>query len=586
MASLAPDNPNKRPDSAGRGSVGATATLDWDALRSPHGVVTLLSALTAAGLATQKKHRRSSRPTPRSLSCAPADDWVTGPTPEPAPTPVFAQLELTEDCLQEAYEEHRAADRAYARRARKLDEARQHGQRAVMLSEAGTDPGPNFTGWTQSEIAYRGFIPQVACALHISERAAETLVTSAERLVHDVPDTLALLDAGDTSYRHAESLVRHSHGLSTEQLAEYETILIPFAKKLTPAAFDNKARRVADNYKDDPLTERHEEALERRSVTLNPCHDGMAEVVLYVDAVDASAIFNRLTTIGRGIQHPTDGRNLTQIRTDVATTLLLQGVTDDPGTGTEGTVHGFDPTAVGKGKRKGGRKGLGVGINATVSIHVPVLSLLDHGDEPATLEGYGPISMDRARELMARGATSFTRILTHPETGAILSVGQEKYVATAAMRLFLMTRDLTCRFPGCTTAARFCDLDHTDDWQYGGATDAVNLAHLCKRHHALKHNTDWSYTQDEFGVMTWVSPTGATHVTEPETWLQGKPPAAEADAEQEIPEPDLHHGHPNTAQMTVQEMRWPTTPGGDAGDGRKEYQAGPSDPPPPEGFPF
>ena len=40
--------------------------------------------------------------------------------------------------------------------------------------------------------------------------------------------------------------------------------------------------------------------------------------------------------------------------------------------------------------------------------------------------------------------------------------------------------------PGCTAAARRSEIDHTIEWQDGGATDAENLALLCTKHHALK----------------------------------------------------------------------------------------------------
>jgi hypothetical protein len=616
MQSGIPNSPDERPAPVGRGFDGAIKTLTWDTVRGPGGAAALLSAAAFAGIAA-KRARRDTRRAPQTISCAIAGDWVLGPEPDPTPSTELTreQLDLTEDRLNDALNDDRDAARAAARRARNLDSARQHGERAVMMSETGTDPGPNFLNWSKSDIAYREFVPQVACKLRISEKAAEDLVTTARSLVQDLPDTLALLEAGETTYRHAESMVRHSYALSTEHLAQYEEILIPFAKTLTPAAFDNKARQVADSFKDDPLEERHEEAMKRRHVKVVPADDGMAEVCIYTDAVDAQAIRNRLTKIGRELQNPDDGRTLTQTTTDAATELLLYGITEYAET--EGAAHGFDPTAVGmrKSDQKGRRKrGLGVGIHATVSIHVPVLSILGHGDEPVTLEGYGPISKDRARELMGRNATSFTRILTDPETGAILSVGGKKYKVPAEMRMFLLTRDVRCRFPGCNTPARFCEMDHTEDWQYGGPTDVLNLASLCKRHHALKHNTGWTYTQDQFGVLTWVSPTGATYVTEPENWVQGKPIAqsdeivhgvhtingSEVEEEEvelegtedengvdvtadEAAVAELHRTHPNMAGIPIRIMHWPST---HEDPGTQEQAGPPRGYQPPDGLPF
>lgn len=178
------------------------------------------------------------------------------------------------------------------------------------------------------------------------------------------------------------------------------------------------------------------------------------------------------------------------------------------------------------------RRGLGIGarraaIRPTVHVTVPVLNLLGRSDEPATLEGYGPIDDELARELAAN-APSFTRILTHPETGAVLSVGRDNYRVPADLKKALVVRDETCRFPGCNRKAVHCDLDHTVDWQLGGETDIENLAHLCREHHVLKHETAWTVTQSEGGDLTWTSPGGASFTTQPETTIRAsyddKPP--------------------------------------------------------------
>jgi hypothetical protein len=75
-------------------------------------------------------------------------------------------------------------------------------------------------------------------------------------------------------------------------------------------------------------------------------------------------------------------------------------------------------------------------------------------------------------------------------------------------------RDGTCRFPGCSRAARQCELDHTRDWQHGGETAHNNLAHFCPAHHRLKHQTGWPVEQASERTLKWISPSGRTYVTE------------------------------------------------------------------------
>ena len=99
--------------------------------------------------------------------------------------------------------------------------------------------------------------------------------------------------------------------------------------------------------------------------------------------------------------------------------------------------------------------------------YLEMLSLMGLTEEPANLEGVGPIDPETARRL-AGTATRFTRLLVHPETGVLLSVGRDSYRVPAELKRALQARDETCRFPGCNRPARGGEVDHTHDWQFGG----------------------------------------------------------------------------------------------------------------------
>jgi hypothetical protein len=203
------------------------------------------------------------------------------------------------------------------------------------------------------------------------------------------------------------------------------------------------------------------------------------------------------------------------LRADVFRDLLIDG---QPGDGRCGEgLHGDD----------GRYGGTARGVTAKVFVTVPVLTLLDRDDllgrdePPATLDGYGPIDPDTARTLAAH-APSFIRLLTHPETGAVLSVGRDSYRVPQDLKNWLQVRDVTCRFPGCSRHAARCEIDHTRDWAHDGQTRHDNLAHLCKSHHILKHKSDWQVAQarDGTGNLTWTSPAGRNYVTEPEIHMR------------------------------------------------------------------
>ena len=161
------------------------------------------------------------------------------------------------------------------------------------------------------------------------------------------------------------------------------------------------------------------------------------------------------------------------------------------------------------------------GIKVDVALLVPALTLLGRSDEPAVLEGYGPIDLDTAKELVGN-ATSFVRILTHQEPGAFLSVGRDRYRPPADLRTVLQLRDETCRFPGCNRAARQSDLDHTVPFTengHQGETNLTNMACLCAKHHRDKHETGWRVSQAGDGILHWASPTGHHYDTAPENQI-------------------------------------------------------------------
>ncbi|WP_240684910.1 HNH endonuclease signature motif containing protein [Arthrobacter nitrophenolicus] len=162
-----------------------------------------------------------------------------------------------------------------------------------------------------------------------------------------------------------------------------------------------------------------------------------------------------------------------------------------------------------------------------VLVTVPVFALLGLTDEPATLDGYGPIPASMARKLLADGAESFTRVLIDPRDGAPLEIGRTSYRLTKAMRQALTLRDGKCTFPGCNNNALDNEADHLQAWQHGGSTGISNLAQLCPKHHRLKHNSGWTPTEATHNTPPgWTSPTGRQYASEHAGWEPPQLPSA------------------------------------------------------------
>jgi hypothetical protein len=105
-----------------------------------------------------------------------------------------------------------------------------------------------------------------------------------------------------------------------------------------------------------------------------------------------------------------------------------------------------------------------------------------------------------------------------PSTGARLDphddLATDAYRPSDALAALVRARDGRCRFPGCSVAARFCDLDHVRPWPTGPTT-AANLLTLCRRHHRIKQRPGWSVRLHADGTTTWTDPMGRHRTTAP-----------------------------------------------------------------------
>jgi hypothetical protein len=338
------------------------------------------------------------------------------------------------------------------------------------------------------EHSRRSLVAEVATTLRVPEGTITRRIDEAELLRDSLPATLAALARGDLSYQHAQTVVREARSLPETARAEFETAVLAGASSQTAAQLGVHARRLRERMHPDSIDVRHREARSERGVWVENDHDGMATLVCHLPAASAFAIDDTLDQTARALHHPNETRTHAQLRADCLADLLLH--------------------------RDGETTERARGIRANIHVTVPVLTLLGHSDEPGELLGYGPIDRETTRRLAA-GAPSFTRILTDPATGQRLSVGRDHYKVPADLRAAVVLDDETCRFPGCRRRADRCDLDHTTDWVHGGHTSLTNLAALCRRHHTLKHQTDWHVSTGDARALHWTSPAGARHTTRP-----------------------------------------------------------------------
>lgn len=343
----------------------------------------------------------------------------------------------------------------------------------------------------------RSFLLEAAQVLRMSERGASHLLDTAAALRASYPRTWAVFTEGRTTWRAVELVWRQAQGLDADRLADYDDEAAQAIERTPVPRLKECLHRLRERLQAGTGKERRRAAERGRHVAVEPAADGMAYLTLFGPATDVLAIDAALTkaaVAAHGVEGK--GRCLPALRYDIARDLLIDGIAHPSPAGADVRVRRHR------------------GVQPSVHVTVPALSLLGRSDEPAVLTGYGPIDLETARELAAQ-APSFVRILTHPLTGVRLAMDRRVYAPPSDLKRWLVARDETCRAPGCGRAAALCDVDHVLPWLPAGRTNDDNLAHLCRRHHRLKGSGYWRTELDDAGRMLWVSPWSRRYVTEP-----------------------------------------------------------------------
>ena len=416
----------------------------------------------------------------------------------------------------------------------------------------------------QAELTYRTIRAELACALGLSEQTVERRMSHAYELTTTYPDTHLALRLGEISLTHTEVITTAGRVIpaddsvvSVSRRTAYEAAVLVHARRETPGRLRPIARRLAEQYTDHTIDERHAVACEHRRVWVTDHDDGMSDLTAHLPSVEAHAIYDRLTRAGTQIierearivavaavpakhaaadaspaaeadadtevsaEAPADLRTRDQVRADLFTRLLStegQQLLDPTEATSEGGVQAHvqifvtDDTLfantlnLDEDIANGNGNGNGNDMNTHTDWGQPTSRI------PAELSGSGPIDTATARRLAA-DAPVWDLAKLHPVTGAVLSV--ERYRPSEQIRRTLRARDLHCRFPGCNAPTHRCDLDHTIDAATGGATSTTNLAYLCRGHHVMKHHGGWQVTQTDDGTLHWRSPTGRSYTDRP-----------------------------------------------------------------------
>lgn len=230
----------------------------------------------------------------------------------------------------------------------------------------------------------------------------------------------------------------------------------------------------------------------------------MAEIFGHLPAVDAAILDKRLRAVANTVCH-LDARTSDQRRADALIALAESKSSLECQCGLESCTATAEP---------------GVGEFSQVVIHVLAerATLDGTSDKPAYVLGQGPIPAETVQD-MVNSRRAKVRPVPKPDE----MTAERGYRPSRKLADFILSRDLTCRFPSCDRPADHGDVDHTVPWPYG-STHPSDVKAYCRFHHLMKTfwggPGGWNDTQQPDDTITLTSPSGRTYTTTPlGAWL-------------------------------------------------------------------
>jgi hypothetical protein len=392
---------------------------------------------------------------------------------------------------------------------------------------------------------------EVAVALTLTKWSADRVLSLAVGLDR-LPRTRAALAAGALDERRAEIIVDELTGLSDQDAAAVEALLIGKAPSQTSAELRRAAHRAV--IAADPAAARRR----KQKALLD------ARVEAFTEAAGTAALAGRdlppaevitadrnLTALALDLRKAGAEGTLDQLRARAYLDLLngqpsgappplsqVQPGDEQSGETPPGAAH--SPSR--------GKTGRPV-LRGSVHLTLPLATWLGWSQAPGQVAGFGPLDADDSRAIAARlaaspanrwcitltgpadrpiahgcarasptGSADWVRQVTiKPLVTDTCAHGRESpgYLPGRTLRHLIQIRNATCTAPGCRRPATCGDLDHTTPHHLGGRTCECNLGPLCRWHHRCKQTPGWSLLQASPGTFTWTAPSGRSYRTTP-----------------------------------------------------------------------
>ncbi|MEW5811636.1 MAG: HNH endonuclease [Actinomycetota bacterium] len=338
----------------------------------------------------------------------------------------------------------------------------------------------------------RGLASEVALARADSPARGNQHLGFALALVHEMPHTLAALDAGVLTEWRATLIVKQSACLMVEDRRALDAELCADMDALVGlgnARIEAAAAAIAARLDAAAVVQRKERAAASARVSTRPAPNGMVYLTALMPLSQGIGVYAALK---READLCGDGRPRGQIMTDT----LYQRVTARPAE---------EPAPI------------------AVNLVMADTTLVGDDHAPGWVQGYGPVPAAVVRDLVSDAVADETakatlrRLYRHPHSGQLVAMESRARLFPKGLAAFIGLRDQTCRTPYCDAPIRHHD--HAVPAHRGGKTSAANGLGTCAACNYAKEAPGWHVaTEDVEGRHTaaYRTPTGATyHSTAP-----------------------------------------------------------------------
>jgi Domain of unknown function (DUF222) len=335
-------------------------------------------------------------------------------------------------------------------------------------------------------------VDEYAAAIGVTRGSAHGHLAVAMDLRHRLPQTYAALGRGEIAMWRARMVAEQTRRLDRQAAADVDAQLADKLPRLgwrrlrdavEAAAIDADpvgAEKAAEQAKPDRGVDVHpddDHGLKRMGVTAEA-----ADVIRFDAAVDYVA--DLLGKLGDGDPKAERRAKAIGVLANPHHALALQQAVRDGATTPP-------PWA-----------------DAMVYVHFTRDQWESTRDGATTLEGAGPITAGRARDLLGHSHVTIRPVIDLEG----MPTSDDRF-ARGRFRESVILKTSDCPFPSCCSDARRGQIDHTIPTPRG-PTHLGNLSPPCTPHHRTKTHGGWSLAQPVNGVYLWRSPTGRMYLVD------------------------------------------------------------------------